>query len=99
LLLVILFVDPFAVNSTSPIAMSLAQHVSSNEGVDRQLLEPSASPECSHVVRRVLSYDVFPPSQVEDQADHIPAYKISTARRAGKRTIVDREVEHPALTP
>jgi hypothetical protein len=83
-------VDAFAANSTSLIAMSLAQHVSSNEGVDRELLEPSIGPECVHVVRRVLSYDVFPPSQVEDEADHIPAYKVSAARRAGERTVVGR---------
>ncbi|CZR59374.1 probable MFS transporter [Phialocephala subalpina] len=59
--------------------MSLAQHVSSIEGVD---LEPSADSESLHVVRRVLSYDAFPPSQIVDQADHQAAYKVSTARRA-----------------
>ena len=56
--------------------MSLAQHVSAIEGVDRQELEI----EPTLVVRRVLSYDAFPPP-VEDQADHIPAYVISTAQR------------------
>jgi hypothetical protein len=74
--------------------MSLAQHVSPNEGVDREL-EPLIGPECTHVVRRVLSYDLFPPEHVEDQADHIAAYKVSTAKRAGKSTVVDRESEHP----
>ncbi|CZS96452.1 probable MFS transporter [Rhynchosporium agropyri] len=56
--------------------MSLAQHVSSIEGVDRQelLIEPS------HTVRRVLSYDAFPPP-VEDLPDHIPAYVVPSLQR------------------
>jgi len=76
--------------------MSLAQHVSSTEGIDYQRLEPSIDPQYSStkVIRRVLSYDAFPPAQIEDQADHTAAYKVSTARRAGE-SIVDRENEHP----
>lgn len=73
--------------------MSLAQHVSATEGVDREPLElpDDVDPDYSeaHVIRRVLSYDAFPPSQIEDQADHIPAYKISTTKRAGKFRIVE----------
>lgn len=58
--------------------MSLAQHVSSTEGIDRQelFIEPS------HVVRKVLSYDAFPPSNVADQAEHTAAYKVSARTRA-----------------
>ena len=63
--------------------MSLAQHVASTEGTDREWLEPIES-GCPNLAGRVLSYDPLPPMQVEDQADHIAAYKISTARRAGK---------------
>ncbi|KAE8441069.1 hypothetical protein EG329_005898 [Mollisiaceae sp. DMI_Dod_QoI] len=62
--------------------MSLAQHVSSIEGLDYQPVEPPSDAELTNVVRRVLSYDAFPPSQPEDQADHVAAYKVSTARRA-----------------
>src|SRR4051812_45706329 len=56
--------------------MSLAQHVSSIEGVDKQELQI----EPSHTVRRVLSYDAFPPP-VEDLADHVPAYVVPSLQR------------------
>jgi hypothetical protein len=73
--------------------MSLAQRVSSTEGVER--LVPAIDSQYSEVIRQVLSYDVFPPAQVKDQADHIAAYKVSTARRAGESSICYRENEHP----
>jgi hypothetical protein len=65
--------------------MSLAQHVSSIEGVDRhptEWLSPD-DPEPSKAVRRILSYDAFPPSQNEDHLDHVAAYKVSATKRAG----------------
>jgi len=67
--------------------MSLAQHVSSIEGVDRQ--PPSTDPELddSKQVRRVLSYDAFPPPQGPEQIHHLHAYKISTAKRAGENSV------------
>jgi hypothetical protein len=65
--------------------MSLAQHIASTEGADREWLEPLI--ESEDVLRRVLSFDPLPPRLVEDQADHIPAYKISKARRTGERFV------------
>jgi hypothetical protein len=72
--------------------MSLAQHVSFAEGeLDRQQLEPSPDspyllPHSGPELGRVLSYDPFPPAEPEDQANFTAAYKVSTVRRAGKRT-------------
>ncbi|KUJ19731.1 MFS transporter [Mollisia scopiformis] len=60
--------------------MSLAQHLTSIAGVER--VEPSVDAVPTKSVHRVLSYDAFPPTQVEDQADHLAAYKVSTVRRA-----------------
>ena len=65
--------------------MSLAQHIASTEGADREWLEPLI--ESEDILRRVLSFDPLPPRLVEDQADHIPAYKISKARRTGERFV------------
>ncbi|KAH6661863.1 putative MFS transporter [Halenospora varia] len=62
--------------------MSLARHVSSIGGIDRQAPEPPMDTESTKLIRRVLSYDAFPPSQAEDQADHVAAYKVSNAKRA-----------------
>jgi hypothetical protein len=62
--------------------MSLAQHVASTEGADREWLEPLI--ESENILRRVLSFDPLPPRQIEEQAEHIPAYKVSKVRRAGK---------------
>lgn len=54
--------------------MSLAQHVSSTEGADREWIEPLIDEEFP--VGRVLSYDPVPPVHVEDIADHVAAYKV-----------------------
>jgi len=78
--------------------MSLAQHVSSIEGPDRLELpngieaddddfnHPLIVPRASHkAVRRVISYDAFPPPH-EDEVHHVnavSAYKFSTTYRAG----------------
>ncbi len=43
-----------------------------------------------------MSYYAFPPSQPEDQADHVAAYKVSTARRAGKSAVLD--VQRPSYS-
>ncbi|KFY48813.1 hypothetical protein V495_01017 [Pseudogymnoascus sp. VKM F-4514 (FW-929)] len=69
--------------------MSLAQHVTSVEGIDRQPFEPLPveGPETSQVVRRVLSYDAFPPSKAEDLTHHAAAYNVSTAKRAAQVSI------------
>lgn len=73
--------------------MSLAQHVASTEGADREWLEPLIEPE--HVLRRVLSFDPLPPRLVEDQADHIAAYKVSKPKRAGEGIAEGLETEIP----
>jgi hypothetical protein len=67
--------------------MSLAQHVSSIEGVDRLPPATDAELEGSKQVRRVLSYDAFPPPQRQEQTHHLHAYKISTTKRAGNNSV------------
>jgi hypothetical protein len=62
--------------------MSLAQHVSSTEGADREWLEPLIDEDFP--LGRVLTYDPLPPLQVEDIADHVAAYKVSKTKRAGE---------------
>ncbi|EKD14530.1 uncharacterized protein L3040_000051 [Drepanopeziza brunnea f. sp. 'multigermtubi'] len=65
--------------------MSLAQHVSATEGIDRQDFDQltAVEPSQRHVVRKVLSFDAFPPSTIPDPAQqHTAAYKVSTATRA-----------------
>ena len=62
--------------------MSLAQHVSSTEGADREWIEPLIDEEFP--LGRVLSYDPLPPVQVEDIADHVAAYKVRKRIRYGK---------------
>jgi hypothetical protein len=76
--------------------MSLAQHVASTEGADREWLEPLA--ESENVFRRVLSYDPIPPRLVEDQADHIAAYKVSRAKRACESIAHNFRIEYPTYT-
>lgn len=70
--------------------MSLAQHVSSIEGADRQEPEDNdlGDYQPSRAVRRILSYDVIavPPS-VEVHADHVAAYKVSAAKRLAQVAI------------
>jgi hypothetical protein len=63
--------------------MSLAQHVSSTEGADREWIEPLIDEEFP--LGRVLSYDPLPPVQVEDIAEHVAAYKVRKRIRYGKR--------------
>ncbi|OJJ50621.1 hypothetical protein ASPZODRAFT_148097 [Penicilliopsis zonata CBS 506.65] len=62
--------------------MSLVQHVSALEGVDR---EPDPDEDASlHPIRRKISYDVFPPPViVSEELDKsgTPAYKVSRAWR------------------
>lgn len=66
--------------------MSLVQHVTAIEGVDREEqldIEAGAEP-----TRRRLSYDAFRPIEdvllpAVDPNPHVAAYKISTARRVG----------------
>ena len=62
------------VTSEPASRMSLAQHVSSTEGADREWIEPLIDEEFP--VGRVLSYDPVPPVHVEDIADHVAAYKV-----------------------
>lgn len=63
--------------------MSLAQHVTSTEGVDLGYEPPDQEP--TKQVRRMLSYDAFPPqpAQTQVQAENVAAYKVSTAKRLG----------------
>ncbi|KAI1495638.1 amino acid transporter [Biscogniauxia marginata] len=63
--------------------MSLAQHVTATEGVDREE-QDDASP--SKALWRTLSYDPVPPTdgtvaQAQELLPHTAAYKVSTARR------------------
>jgi hypothetical protein len=56
--------------------MSLIQHVSCIEGVDRET--------CGEVtVRRVLSYDAFPRFNEDDLQPSIAAYKVPLIKRIG----------------
>lgn len=69
--------------------MSLVQHVSALEGVDR---EPEVElGEEFHPIARKISYDVLqPPSQAAPIAEHkpafTPAYKHSVPKRIGRWT-------------
>lgn len=63
--------------------MSLIQHVSSIEGVDREL-PPDVDDAPGKTVRRVLSYDAFPRPSEDDLQPSVAAYKVSTLKRAGK---------------
>lgn len=67
--------------------MSLVQHVSAQEGVDR---EPDEDLDVSmigytRILAHRISYDVFPPlitsPTIEEKVEHLPAYEVSTARR------------------
>ena len=66
-------------------AMSLTQHVTLVEGVDRQPPEllSTETLDSSKAVRPVLSYDAFPLSRSEDRTDSVTAYNVSIAKRAG----------------
>lgn len=67
--------------------MSLVQHVSAIDGIDREL-EPDLVDDCDFVpIRRKISYDVIqPPSDaipVAETRPGTPAYKHSTTKRIG----------------
>jgi len=88
--------------------MSLAQHVSSIEGSDRVDLanlpeDDPSNPLLPHTssnktVRRVISYDAFPPAVENDLqvVNNIPAYKVSNTQRAGTRSLFSET--KPSLT-
>lgn len=65
------------------LAMSLIQHVSSIEGVDR---EPPSDALILPVkaVRKVLSYDAFPRPHEDDLHPSVAAYKVSVPKRIGE---------------
>lgn len=62
--------------------MSLIQHVSSIEGVDREP-PPDAVIPPGKTVRKVLSYDAFPRPNEDDLQPRIAAYKVPLAKRIG----------------
>lgn len=66
--------------------MSLIQHVSSIEGVDR---EPAPDVTPGKTVRRVLSYDAFPRPNEDDLQPSVAAYKVPLAKRIGMVTFSD----------
>ncbi|KAI0389156.1 amino acid transporter [Xylariaceae sp. FL0594] len=68
--------------------MSLAQHVTAIEGVDREVPGDEEASIASKSLWHPLSYDPLPPpehveavSHVIEPLPHIPAYKVSTAKR------------------
>lgn len=66
--------------------MSLVQHVSALEGIDREP-EPDAVEEILCPVRRKISYDVLQPPSQSLAVDHVPgtpAYKHSPVKRFGE---------------
>lgn len=69
--------------------MSLVQHVSSIDGVDREHVPSSQEPAGS--IRRQLSYDAFPrKTNPKDDQVGIPAYKVSVAKRVGNNVSGDQ---------
>ncbi|KAI2636856.1 putative MFS transporter [Hypomontagnella submonticulosa] len=70
--------------------MSLAQHVTANEGIDR--VPPEGEEDNNEEsLWRTLSYDVFPPgdgagpiTSAESSLPNAAAYKVSTAKRAAQ---------------
>ena len=68
--------------------MSLAQHVTATEGVDREPIGQQDEEEASQSTWRRLSFDAFAPVenfyQEQEPKPHIAAYKVSNARRVGK---------------
>jgi len=63
--------------------MSLAQHVTETEGIDREPVEHE-----EESAWRRLSYDAFAPVELDlreqEPEPHIAAYRVSAARRIGK---------------
>lgn len=71
-------------NSVSAAAMSLAQHVSSVEGTDREAEYQPSLALGRRTSRTSLSYDPIPVSDdVADRTEAIGAYEVSRARRIG----------------
>ncbi|KAI1874273.1 uncharacterized protein JN550_002852 [Neoarthrinium moseri] len=71
--------------------MSLAQHVTATEGIDREepLVQVQAVDECAEPHWRRLSFDAFAPVDLDAILElaptpHIAAYKISPARRVAQ---------------
>lgn len=66
--------------------MSLIQHFSPLDGIDRERGAAAEEPNNNKkTVRRVLSYDVFPlPPEPEQEQAVDAAYEVSTAKRLGK---------------
>jgi hypothetical protein len=63
--------------------MSLIQHVSSIEGVDREP-PPDAIIPPGKTIRKILSYDAFPRPNEDDLQPSVAAYKVSLPKRIGK---------------
>ena len=74
--------------------MSLAQHVTANEGIDR--VPPEGEEDgTEEILWRTLSYDVFPPGDgaapivsPEATLPNTAAYKVSATKRAGKKLAI-----------
>lgn len=70
--------------------MSLAQHVTATEGLDREDYQDDDD-DCSEPTWRRLSYDAFAPIEntaileIDPTPPHIAAYKTSPAKRVGKK--------------
>ncbi|KFY49429.1 hypothetical protein V496_10030 [Pseudogymnoascus sp. VKM F-4515 (FW-2607)] len=66
--------------------MSLTQHVTSVDGVDRRPPDvlSTETPESSKAVRQVLSYDAFPLSRSKGRTDSVTAYNVSITKRAAQ---------------
>ena len=75
--------------------MSLVQHVSAIDGVDREPEPDVAEAEDFVSIRRKISYDVLhPPNEaipVADLRPGTPAYKHSSAKRIGTNQSIDSE--------
>lgn len=78
--------------------MSLAQHVTSLEGVDREPIDADDDDELSKSTWRRLSYDAFAPVediyQEQEPLPHIAAYKVSNAKRIGSSLSLPHAVSH-----
>jgi hypothetical protein len=68
--------------------MSLVQHVTAVEGVDREPEEPDiASLQLGRRLSRTLSYDPIPiAAQPSEKLPPVSAYEVSRKRRLGTRT-------------
>lgn len=66
--------------------MSLIQHVSSIEGVDREPLPDAVIPR-GQTVRKALSYDAFPRPNEDDLQPSVAAYKVPLTKRIGNTCV------------